>query len=60
MSQRRYRKEGGCNCPFCGSSEISGGSVEIGNGTASQEVDCNVCHKVWSDTYVLQGYEEVE
>lgn len=60
MSQRRYRKEGGAHCPFCRSDAIEGGSIEIGNGLAIQEMGCNDCGKAWADTYHLHHYTEIE
>ena len=58
MSQRRYRKEGGACCPFCGSEQIEGQDVTAGGGYAEQEQACYDCDKVWTDTYALTGYLE--
>jgi transcription elongation factor Elf1 len=58
MSQRRYRKEGGCRCPFCDSENLSQGFVEIDAQQATQEANCDDCGKEWTDTYQLSGYQE--
>ncbi len=60
MSQAEYVKvsggfHGSC-CPFCRSTNISAGSVEINNGGASQEVWCDNCGNPWRDIYELTGY----
>ncbi len=57
-AQGTYVRQGGIKCPFCQSAEISGNSVEIDAGTASQEVSCGSCHKSWTDLYSLVGFKE--
>lgn len=59
LTQEQYIKDPG-QCPVCRSTEIEGGFVEIDNGTASQRVSCNDCDAVWTDTYTLTGYTELE
>lgn len=46
-------------CPFCGSEDISGGSIEVDSGGAWQEVCCANCSNNWYDLYQLVGYKEV-
>lgn len=58
MTQRRYRRTKGARCPFCGSSELEGGSFNVDSGSASQEMSCLACDKEWHDTYELTGYQE--
>lgn len=41
------------HCPFCGSNNIAGDSIEIGEGGALQEVHCEDCHKTWTDNYSI-------
>jgi formate dehydrogenase maturation protein FdhE len=45
------------NCPKCGSSEITGGFVETGDGIAVQKVSCDVCDAVWRNIYDFAAVE---
>lgn len=56
MSQQQYVRLKGTQCPFCGSTEFEGSSVEIEEGGASQEVYCLSCEAAWFDNYRLVGY----
>lgn len=40
-------------CPYCGSPDITGGSVEIESPMARQEITCSACSEVWVDVYRL-------
>jgi transcription elongation factor Elf1 len=51
--RRKYLKHKGVRCPYCGSEDIVGESVEIDGGTATQEVDCSACQREWQDVYAL-------
>ena len=53
--ERQYIAERGVCCPFCHSSSISGKAVDIDNGIASQEIDCDDCGENWTDLYTLTG-----
>jgi hypothetical protein len=58
--QKKYLKDKGAICPFCGSHEIEASSFEVEeNGTASQRVYCNGCDRSWDDLYTLTGAEEI-
>ena len=59
-AKKRYLEESGVNCPFCGSSQIEGASVEINAGSAYQPIGCLQCDKRWNDVYTLRDVEEVE
>jgi len=48
-----YIEGGYSHCPYCGSADIVGGSVEIDGNGAHQDVTCNECNREWSDVYVL-------
>ena len=48
------------HCPFCKSSDIEGGSVDVDAGGAWQEVGCNACGKSWNDFYRLVDVEAKE
>lgn len=53
----RYREEyiqsGGVFCPFCRNEDIEGGSVDVVEGSAFQEVSCLRCGACWNDEYQL-------
>lgn len=51
--EAKYIRERGCRCPFCGSADISGDSVEVNEGFAMQEIGCPQCGKQWTDVYTL-------
>ena len=57
MTNEEYVEAGGCKCPKCGSSDISGDSIEVDSGGAYQEVGCSECGHSWRDVYTLVGYE---
>ena len=56
LTDKEYVERGGCFCPFCRSSDISGDSVEVDDAGARQEVICNSCERSWTDYYELKGY----
>lgn len=51
----KYLKNGGVRCPYCNSDDISGDSVEVDIGSASQEMFCHDCNATWNDLYTLSG-----
>lgn len=40
-------------CPFCQSSQIVAGHIEINDGYAFQPIFCSDCGKDWEDNYTL-------
>lgn len=50
-----YIAQGGVCCPFCMSTDIEGGSVEIEEGRAIQGIACSECEEEWVDVYTLVG-----
>ncbi|MFK3740918.1 hypothetical protein [Massilia sp. TN1-12] len=58
MTEVEYASIGGSCCPYCKSTQIAGGSVDVNAGGAYQEVSCGACDKEWTDTYALTGYQE--
>lgn len=46
-------------CPYCGSDQIEGQSVDIDENGASQEVSCISCKARWEDLYKLTDVREV-
>ena len=55
---KKYVAGGGVHCPFCGSNDIEGGSLDFGGGSIAQEVSCLICDATWWDVYTLTGIEE--
>lgn len=53
-----YIESGGITCPACGSADITGGSVEIDAGGASQSCSCSTCDCEWTDRYTLTHVEQ--
>jgi transcription elongation factor Elf1 len=60
LTDKEYVAKGGNFCPHCGSTDIVGGEVEIGTGTAMQGVSCSECEAAWVDQYKLVGFETIE
>jgi len=58
--KQKYLSNRGVRCPYCGSEDIQGQSVEINEGEAAQEVNCNACDGHWYDIYALVRVENVE
>ena len=58
--REEYLKNGGIFCPFCKNQDIEGGSVEIIEGTAQQNVSCVACGGAWRDKYKLNAVETIE
>jgi transcription elongation factor Elf1 len=44
-------------CPFCGSPDIEGQSVEVDGSYANQRVSCVACGRRWYDNYSLTSVE---
>ena len=42
-------------CPRCGDPDITGGSVDIEDGTALQRCSCAACGGVWTNVYDFVG-----
>jgi len=54
--EEKHIASGGTLCPFCGSPDIEGGSVELDAGYAAQNVACLKCQREWQDIYILSGF----
>ena len=59
MSNSEYSRNFGLLCPFCGSNNLEWGEIDIGSGSAGQEVYCRNknCQAEWDDYYQLKGYD---
>jgi transposase-like protein len=56
MTPAQYAAAGGNCCPYCRSTQVEGGSIDVDGPRASQRVWCLDCDEEWTDTYVLTGY----
>ena len=59
-TSNKYVAHGGVHCPYCGSEDIEGGSVQTDNRVVWQPVRCLTCGRKWNDLYTIAGYEPVE
>lgn len=50
---KKYVEGGGAVCPYCGSHDVSGGSINIEGAGAYQEITCQACDEEWVDCYTL-------
>jgi formate dehydrogenase maturation protein FdhE len=55
MSAGLYITMAGQYCPCCGSTQMSGGSIDMGSGQTSQSISCLHCDARWTDVYVLSN-----
>jgi formate dehydrogenase maturation protein FdhE len=49
----KYLEQGGLVCPFCGSWDIAGGSMDFDAGEIAQRISCHECNEQWTDVYKL-------
>lgn len=60
-TDEQYIKTSGQQCPDCNSYEITSiDNVEIDNGSAWQQIHCNLCQATWQDVYTLTGYDNLK
>lgn len=57
---KKYQASGGTACPFCGSSDIVGGRVDVDERKAWQDVTCSACNKRWQDGFVRCEVADLE
>ena len=55
MREKDHLENKGGRCPFCGSEDTEGDSVDTGGGEANQGMHCAECGERWSDLYTLTG-----
>ena len=58
MNSKEYVENLGSECPYCGSTQLVGGTVEVHHARAYQPIDCVDCKRSWVDVYKLIGYSE--
>lgn len=57
MSDAAYVRLKGVRCPFCKAGGVTGHSWNVEEGTATQEITCDVCDEEWFDVYNLVGFQ---
>ncbi|MGA8222325.1 MAG: hypothetical protein WB780_11780 [Candidatus Acidiferrales bacterium] len=50
---KKYLEQHGLVCPFCGSWDIEGGSLDFDAGEIVQRISCHECNERWTDVYKL-------
>ena len=55
-----YAKSGCTICPFCGSTNISGGAPSMSGREITVDVTCNSCDKEWRDLYSFVSLHDGE
>jgi len=50
---KKYLEQRGLACPFCGSWDIAGGSMDFEAGEIAQRISCDECNEQWTDVYKL-------
>jgi hypothetical protein len=50
---KKYLEQRGLACPFCGSWDIEGGSMNFEAGEIAQGISCHACNEQWTDVYKL-------
>jgi hypothetical protein len=61
MTEAEYVGHNGVICPVCrAEGHIEGGSFDLEEGYAFQDLGCQACGASWSDVYALTGYTMLE
>ena len=50
---KKYLEQRGLACPFCGSWDIEGGSMDCDAGEIAQRISCHKCNEQWTHVYKL-------
>ena len=58
IDKRKYLREKGSVCPFCGSRDLDAEDPEVDGPTGSVEVTCGNCQSSWNDVYTLSDISE--
>jgi hypothetical protein len=57
---KQYLEKRGMICPFCGSHDIEGGSMDFEAGEIVQSISCHDCGERWVDVYKLVAVADAE
>lgn len=57
---KQYLENRGASCPFCGSGDIEGGSMNFEAGEIAQRISCHDCGERWTDVYKLAAVADAD
>jgi transposase-like protein len=57
---KKYLEQHGIACPFCGSLQIEGGSMNFEAGEIVQRISCHECSEQWTDVYKLAAVADAD
>ncbi len=57
---KQYLEQRGCVCPYCGSWDIEGGSMNFEAGEIAQSISCHKCDERWTDVYKLAAVADAD
>ncbi len=57
---KQYLEQHGLACPFCGSQDIEGGSMDFEAGEIAQRISCHECDERWTDVYKLAAVADAD
>ncbi len=57
---KEYLEQHGLVCPFCGSWDIAGGSMDFDSGEIAQRISCHECNERWTDVYKLAAVADAD
>jgi hypothetical protein len=57
---KKYLEKRGLACPFCGSRDIEGGSMDFDSGEIAQRISCHECNERWTDVYKLVAVADAD
>lgn len=57
---KKYLEQRGLACPFCGSRDIEGGSMNFESGEIAQRISCHECSERWTDVYKLAAVADAD
>jgi len=57
---KEYLEQRGLVCPFCGSADIRGGSMDFDAGEIAQRISCLDCGETWTDVYKLVAVADAD
>jgi transposase-like protein len=57
---KEYLEHHGISCPFCGSGDIEGGSMDFDWDGIAQRISCHECNERWTDVYTLVAVADAD
>ena len=57
---KKYLEQRALACPFCGSWDIEGGSMNFEAGEIAQRISCHKCNEDWTDVYKLAAVADAD